>query len=274
MQYIYRTLYIVITLLLLASCESNDNLLKEQESVNVLFTATLPQELQTRSYGNGEQVDILYVGIFDEEGLELLRKTSPIESSIIDFSISLAKNQTYDIVFWAQHEAGNMYDIDDMKSIKMRTTAIMTDFAMIEQLDAFYATENITTTRSSIHTVELVRPLAQVNVGTSGKQAANATFKIVGAPTTFNPFIKEVNGAEDLTFTYNDVTDERFEVKDVEYNYLAIGYLFAPMEEDKILECELELNELEESESIKHTFPEVYFRSNKRTNIVGTFTNE
>ena len=58
-----------------------------------------------------------------------------------------------------------MYDLTDMKSIKIPIANIVADFATIEKMDPFYATcKNVTTYQSSIHTVELVRPLSQINV--------------------------------------------------------------------------------------------------------------
>ena len=270
MKYIYRSLYIVITFLLLTSCKSNDVLLEEQEHVDMFFTASLPKELQTRSYGDGKQVDILYAGVFDSEGKQVMLKTSPIEGTTIDFSISLTKNQTYNIVFWAQHEAYEVYDINDLKSITMDITKLPTDFDNIENMDAFYATcKGVTTNQSSIHKVELVRPLAQINIGTSGQAAANAEFKIIGAPTSFNPFTEEVSGTENITFAYNTIPNDTFTLETIDYNYLAIAYIFAS-NQAKDFSCELKLKDVN-----KGSFENVSFQSNKRTNIiVSVFENE
>ena len=276
-QYIYRTLYIVIALMLLGACENTtDSMLEEQQEVKVSFSATL-HELQTRSYGKGSMVDMLYVGVFDSEGeqKELIRNRYTITSSTnIDFTISLAKNQRYDIVFWAQNKDCEVYDRKDMKAIKMDFDAIGNNFETVEKMDAFYATTTIDTKSTpSTHSIELIRPLAQVNVGTCGNSATKATFTITDAPTSFHPFTQEVSGPKDLTFTYNGVaTTEKLLVEDVEYNYLAIGYLFAPFE-GGALACKINLKESEGSETIKHTFTEVNFQSNKRTNIVGKLTN-
>lgn len=263
MKYIYRTLYIVITFLLLSSCQSNDVLLEEQVQVDMFFTASLPKELQTRSYGDGNQVDILYLGVFDADGKEIMRKTSPIEGTTIDFSISLTKNKTYNIVFWAQHEACDLYDINNMTSIKMDINKMPTGFDNIEKMDAFYATcKGVTAYQSTMHKVELVRPLAQVNIGTSGQAADNAEFKIIGAPTSFNPFTQEVSGAENMSFAYNTIPNKTFTVETTDYNYLAIAYLFASNKAENF-SCELKLMGVN-----KGVFDNVSFQSNKRTNII------
>lgn len=274
MQYIYRSLYIFITVLLLSSCESNNALLEEEEHADLFFMATLPQELKTRSYGDGKQANILHIGVFDSQKKEIMRKTFPIEGATIDISISLTKNRTYNIVFWAQNSDCNVYDTSDMKSIKMSTATFESDFDTVEKMDAFFATcKGVTTNESSIHTVELVRPLAQVNIGTSGQSSANAIFKIIGAPTSFNPFTEEVGGTENTTFIYNTIPNKTFTVEGVNYNYLAIGYLFASIN-TQTFNCELELKETEGAETVKYIIPEVHFQSNKRTNIIGSLTGD
>lgn len=273
MQIIYRTLYIVVALLLLVSCESNDNLIEEQESIEVQFTTTLPQELQTRSYGNADYVDILYVQVYDTEGNELMKKSFPTFKSGFDFSIEMAKNQTYKIIFWAQHAACNVYDILDMKSIKMNSDILVAkDFTTVEQMDAFYATATIdTSTKPTIHSVDLVRPLAQVNVGTTIKEVSNAKakFTISNASTIFHPFDGDVSkdDKKEMIFEFLVTNDKELEVEDIKYNYLVMGYFFASPK-GELLDCELTLEG-----ASKNTFSDVSFQANKRTNIVGTFTN-
>lgn len=274
MQYIYRTFYIVMAVMLLASCQSNDDMLEKQEQVDVSFAAKLPAELQTRSYGDGMQVDILHVGVFDLEGKEIMQTTSPVVGSSIDFSISLTKNKSYNIVFWAQNSACDIYNTTDLKSIKMKTTAIVADFDTVEKMDVFYATcKEISITGPSIYTVELIRPLAQINIGTSGQSAVNAEFKIIDAPTSFNPFTQIASGAETTTFTFNTIPNKTFTVEGVDYKYLAIGYLFAS-NHTKTFKCELKLKETVGAEPLKYIIPSVRFEANKRTNIIGSLTGD
>lgn len=274
MQYIYRTLYIVITVLLLTTCQSNDDMLEKQEQVDVSFAAKLPAELQTRSYGNGKQVNILYVAVFDLEGKEIMRKVSPVEGASIDFSISLTKNQSYNIVFWAQNSACDIYNTTDLKSIKMNTTAIVADFDTVEKMDVFYATcKELSITGPSIYTIELIRPLAQINIGTSKQPAINSEFKIIDAPTSFNPFTQEASGAENTTFTFNSIPNKTFTVEGVDYKYLAIGYIFAS-NHTKTFECELKLKESAETKPLKYIIPAVRLEANKRTNIIGSLTGD
>lgn len=68
---------------------------------------------------------------------------------------------------------------------------------------------------------ELVRPLAQINVGTTGTPM-QATFKANGVPNIFHPFTNTVSGASDYTWNFSETTAETFSVDGTEYNYLAM----------------------------------------------------
>lgn len=87
--------------------------------------------------------------------------------------------------------------------------------------------EDITITGDCSYPVELVRPLAQINVGTTGTPM-QATFTASGAPKTFHPFTNTVSGAAEFSWNINETTTETFSADGTEYNYLAMGYVFAP----------------------------------------------
>ena len=253
--------------------------------VEVNFTAMLPTDTRTRSFGKAEQVNTLVVGIFkkgfsDEHTnsggswsyYEIDRKFFPISGTSIDVSLSLAQNQTYNFVFWAYDSSQNIYDIDDLTAIKMNTLPNPITFSEAEASDAFFATEeDITITGSNSYPIELVRPLAQINVGTTGK-VMQASFTAKSAPDTFHPFTNTVSGTVDFTWNFSDTTTETFSADGTAYNYLAMGYLFAPTTAMQIV-AELTLTD-DEQTSTTVEFPKVEIESNKRSNIAGRFTAE
>ena len=261
--------------------------LQETDDVEVSFTATLPTDTRTRSFGKAEQVNTLVVGIFkkgvsDEHTnsggswsyYETDRKFFPISGTSIDVSLSLAQNQTYSFVFWAYDSSQNIYDIDDLTAVKMNTLPNPITFSEAEASDAFFATEkDITVTGSSSYPIELVRPLAQINVGTTGVPM-QASFTAKSAPDTFHPFTNTASGVTDYTWNFSDTTTETFSVKDNDgnetvYNYLAMGYLFAPTTATKV-SAELILTDGNASKTIQ--FPQVEIEANQRSNIAGNFT--
>lgn len=250
--------------------------------VQVNFTATLPTDTRTRAFGKAEQVNTLVVGIF-KKGVadvhtnnggswsyhEIDRKEFPINGTSVDVQLTLAQEQTYSFVFWAYDGNQNIYDIDDLTAIEMNTLPNTITFAQAEAADAFFATmEDITITGDCSYPVELVRPLAQINVGTTGTPM-QAVFKANDVPDTFYPFTNTVSGAAEFTWNFSETTTETFSADGTEYNYLAMGYVFAPTTATKI-SAELTLKDGNANKTVE--FPQVEIEANQRSNIAGNFT--
>lgn len=251
--------------------------------VQVNFTATLPTDTRTRAFGKAEQVNTLVVGIF-KKGIadvhtnsggswsyhEIDRKEFPINGTSVDVQLTLAQEQTYGFVFWAYDGNQSIYNIDDLTAIEMNTLPTNTiTFSQVEAADAFFATmEDITITGDCSYPVELVRPLAQINVGTTGTPM-QATFKAKAVPDTFYPFTNTVSGESDYTWNFSETTAETFSADGTEYNYLAMGYVFAPTTATKI-SAELTLKDGNASKTVE--FTQVKIEANQRSNIAGNFT--
>lgn len=279
---IQKLMMLALMMVGLQSCSDD---LQEMGDVEVSFTATLPTDTRTRPFGKAEQVNTLLVGIFkkgvsDEHTnsggswsyYEIDRKFFPISGTSIDVSLSLAQNQIYSFVFWAYDSNRNIYDIDDLTAIKMNTLPNPITFSEAEASDAFFATEeDIIITGSSSYSIGLVRPLAQINVGTTGK-VMQASFTAKSAPDTFHPFTNTVSGTVDFTWNFSNTTTETFSADGTAYNYLAMGYLFAPTTAMQIV-AELTLTD-DEQTSKTVEFPQVEIEANQRSNIAGGFTVE
>ena len=272
---------LALTMIGIQSCSDE---LHDVGDVQVSFTATLPTDTRTRAFGKAEQVNTLVVGIF-KKGVadvhtnsggswnyyEIDRQSFPINGTSIDVQLTLAQEQTYSFVFWAYYYDGNqsIYDITKLPAIEMNGLPDPITFAQAEAADAFFATmEDITITGDCSYPVELVRPLAQINVGTTGTPM-QATFTASGAPKTFQPFTNTVSGAAEFTWNINETTTETFSADGTEYNYLAMGYVFAPTTATNI-SAELTLTDGNNSKTVE--FPQVEIEANQRSNIAGNFT--
>ena len=266
----------------MAGIQSCSDDLHDVGDVQVSFTATLPTDIRTRSFGKAEQVNTLVVGIF-KKGVadvhtnsggswnyyEIDRQSFPINGTSVDVQLTLAQEQTYSFVFWAYDGNQNIYNIDDLTAIEMNTLPNTITFAQAEAADAFFATkEDITITGERSYPVELIRPLAQINVGTTGTPM-QATFTANGAPNIFHPFTKSVSGAAEFTWNFSETTTETFSADGTEYNYLAMGYVFAPTTATNI-SAELTLTNGDTSKTVE--FPQVEIEANQRSNIAGNFT--
>ena len=272
---------LALTMIGIQSCSDE---LHDVGDVQVSFTATLPTDTRTRSFGKAEQVNTLVVGIF-KKGVadvhtnsggswnyyEIDRQSFPINGTSANVQLTLAQEQTYSFVFWAYYYDGNqsIYDIDDLTAIEMNTLPNPTTFAQAEAADAFFATmKDITITRDCSCPVELFRPLAQINVGTT-ETPMQATFTASGAPKTFHPFTNTVSGAAEFTWNFSETTTETFSADGTEYKYLAMGYVFAPTTATNI-SAGLTLTDGGTSKTVE--FPQVEIEANQRSNIAGNFT--
>ena len=227
MLFIFIPICIVIISLILIMSKANYTLVEPEERVDVLFTASLPQELQAASCNGGALHDILTVGVYDSGGNVLMRKNTQIDGSKIDFKINLAKRYTYNIVLWTHYGASNTNNITDMKYIKMLVADDVEDFNTLEQLNDFYTThEEVSVNQSSTHSVDLICPLSQNNQGPT-KKYAKATLKIFGIPSSLHLFTKEMSRAERPAFDHRIKPDTSLITNNLDCDSAATDYLFA-----------------------------------------------
>ncbi|MBQ2858186.1 MAG: hypothetical protein IJE78_13910 [Bacteroidaceae bacterium] len=254
-----------------ASIHSCANEQEEPEYATVNFIATLSEDVHSRTLGSGNGIDSLWVGIFNKDTVEMARQRFAVSGSSIDIALTLPKNQTFHFVFWAYNSQSSAYNISSLKQIKMKQ-CLFTTWNEVEATDVFCANRTDITLQEGSTTVpgvELKRPLAQINVGTTGTPMP-ASFKVISAPDTFYPFSNSVSGTTGYSWNFSETTTETFTADGTKYNYLAMGYLFAPVATMKITaELELTGNDMN-SQTIQ--FPQVEMTANRRSNIVGTFT--
>ena len=293
---ILLVLLLILTGLGTISC--SEDMEEVNDDVQVTFTASIKEDVLTRTHAFGKElnVDRLVVGVFDV-GLtrQVYRDTFLVNGSSVDIPLSLPKNQAYRFVFWAYNSTCDLYDTKDLRAIKMIMKKeedgepVTTTFKEVEKADAFFAIfpkddeetgENhgymVASENAEIPTIELHRPLAQINVGTSGT-AVPASFTVENAATRFHPFDGTLSEEEDFTWTFAETTTESFSVKVTEtqynaYSYLALGYLFAPLGEKTEAAkktCQLELTETDKEIP---PFQDAELHANHRSNIVGSFT--
>lgn len=178
------------------------------------------------------------------------------------------------------------YTIDETEGLKNITADYSTHKgANDENRDAFFAVEKDLVISGPVSkTVTLTRPLAQVNIGTLDELKAGATtapaIDLSGAtskvvvkdvPTVFAPLATTpetmFSGASDVTFEAAAVPTEKLSVKGVEYDYLAMNYVFAPAE-GTICNLTAEFC-LTGMEPISLSSPATPLKRNYRTNILG-----
>ena len=137
----------------------------------VSFSIEVPGAPVTKGIGDGTTVKTLYYQAFDADGnaIEGLGvQTTPIENKTATVNFELIKEQTYNFVFWAQTDAEGYYTINATEGLKNITANYKGKSSNDENFDAFYAVKNITVSGPISETVELKRPFAQINIGSTG----------------------------------------------------------------------------------------------------------
>ena len=235
----------LLSAVVLVACGGDDDEQKggKENLTDVVFQVKFPSynfvnqsAVETGTNGNGLKVDILKIGFYATDGSFNLEKEFMIGSESMDVLVSLALGKTYNVIFWAQNSECEFYDVSNLNMITMKNPAIAS-MEGIEKLDAFYgACKGVEVDEGGlIFDVEMKRPLAQINVGTT-KSWKEIKFKLTDVPVAFSPLDGRVVAKSDLTFQNivmpNKVAE--FTADGQTYKYLGLAYVFAPMQKTDI----------------------------------------
>lgn len=287
-----RILYIVAAAMpLLWGCQTEMDVTEGTEAV-ASFRVSLPQAAQTKSVGDGENVDILYYEIWsDNEGSigSKLNSGSVARTAVkeFDLNVTLLSDQTYHFLFWAQVEACKAYDVTSLRSV---TTSYANVAGNDESRAAFFAAVPVTMNGDQEVGVTLYRPFAQLNIGTLTYKSdmtpndveVKSTVVTVKTPADCFDVATgkgSTTAAADAVFAAEGVVTDpaTFRVKDpvtsveTDYHYLSMNYFFVDgdyyaLEGDTV---EVELDIITDFGTVKRSVPNVPVRGNWKTNIAG-----
>lgn len=247
--------------------------------VEATFNVDVPEAIGTKAIADGTTAKELWYQVFDKDGnviagLGKTKHESLLSDRQTSVSMQLVKDQTYNIVFWAQSEGQTCYKFDDLSQITVDYTAAK---ANEESRDAFLAVKNITVNGPINETVEMKRPFAQLNIGTADAAIAakagvvikTSKVEMKGLPNVLNTINGTTDGAVDVTFADNAVpSTEVLSVNGKEYTYLAMNYILAPAEGKEISDVKATFT-AEGKDPVSLSAFSVPFQRNYRTNIIG-----
>ena len=289
-------LFALATMLFTASCQEEDLAgASAGNTSTVTFEVSTPM-IATRAVGDGNTAKKLYVAVYENQNGTL---QGPLDVSLIDegetvafnervatVNLALAKNKEYSVVFWAETENNEeaMFDIDWANSeltIKTNDEGEYVVNANQEKYDAFWAQKKVEISGAISEKVELKRPFAQLNIGTSDKAEAAAAGIVVektqvvvsGACNIFNLQTGAASGEADVTYTMAAIADIEGEtfpaVTNPVQSYLSLNYLL--MGEDKSpVDMVFSYMDAQDAAPYTLTFASVPMQRNYRTNIYGT----
>lgn len=253
----------------------------------VTFSAHLPEQLQTRSMGDGQTARKLTYAVY-AAGEQTPLLTSESEGApAIEFTdlkaqltLRLTTGKSYDVLFWAdaygQKDESNPYKVD------YQAQTVTVDYAAAESndesRDAFFGSvTGMKVTGAMSQDVTLVRPFAQVNVGTDDLEEAVAgglqsaalatSMSATNVPTTLNLLNGTTTGSTSVDFASHAVPTESLVVSGRTYTYLAMNYLL--MGADKTT-TNIAFEFTDGATTGNLTFSNVPVQRNYRTNIIGS----
>ena len=286
------TIFGMFAALMLANSCSDDNNVSQADSslAQVTFKVSADGAL-TRAISDGTTVDELVYRVFDKNGnpidaLPLVKVPATDLRSGHTVALTLAKGQTYKVAFWAQKAGNTAYTVNDNMRVAVDYSGANND----ESRDAFFNAVEITVNGDVAQTVELKRPFAQLNVGSTTADwdaavASGATFDeskvtVKQAATTLNVLDGKVSGAADVNFTYAAKPGESLQVDadgdgtKENYEYLSMSYILPNDATDGTQKTLASAEFTFKTESgteivVKNGLQNLPLQRNYRTNIVG-----
>ena len=282
----------VAGLLTVAGCTRNDSELVESGSEGmVTLKACLPQQLQTRSIGDGQTATKLTYAVYEAGSTTPLLTSGSEGAPAVEFvnlqaqlSLRLATGKSYDILFWAdaygQDGGQSPYTVDfDAQTVTVDYASALSND---ESRDAFFGSiKGLVVTNSVSQSVTLARPFAQVNVGADDLSDAGAAgletaslateMSVTNVPTTLNLSDGTTSGSTDVTFASNAVPTETLIVSGKTYTYLSMNYLLVGADKTT---ANFSFEFTDGAATGTRTFSNVPVQRNYRTNIIGSILTQ
>jgi hypothetical protein len=263
---------------------------------NVVFTIEAPGvSTKANVIGDGENVDIVYYEIYKAEeghknsvkgGKPLIKGDTKIVGKHAELTLNLLQDQNYVALFWANvHGYGEQYyDVTDLRKVQVKYVTAEKKNAPANDEDraAYCQRHDFATTKSGVNKqrVELVRPFAQINLGTT-KESLNLDYlitleqsrmEIAGAATMFN--VAEMKATGDYThviYDFNAVPAQYLTVGEKEYAYAGMNYILVPTNQSTV---KLTYDIMTDVGTVNRTVIDVPVQMNYRTNLLGNLLTQ
>ena len=269
----FSYLMMAASVLFAASCETDEELVSVEQAATstVSFNLSTPQ-MASRAYSDGMTATVLQYAVYDEAG-NILGGFTTTDATIkgsTTVDLQLVTGNTYKVVFWAA--APNApYTVD----LAAKTMSVSYDNALCndEARDAFYAYKEFTVEGAQSERIELKRPFAQINIGTSdyaeatkaGYTPTKSSVEVTGVANTLNLFTGEATGEVNASFAFAEIKkDETFPVDGNEY--LAMNYVLVGAEKQLV---DVAFSYTDDSKTKDRVVSSVPVQRNYRTNIYG-----
>lgn len=272
---LYYIIYIGILMMFLAGCQDEGLFTSsDDEPVNVSYRVKVEDGLQSRAIGDATQVNNLSVLVFDKDSKLVLSQSDLAWSEVQSNGLSLPLFKgTYQVLFWLQN-AAMPYIIDDNGQVSVSYNEWTGNISDVEKWDAFYLVDTLTINNSVQNkSITLTRPVGQLNWATQDEFDASehkVEVRLSNVATVLQPLTGTASGPTELSFTFNDFTNETLTTGEENYTYLTYNYLFPTT-----LTATFDLQK-KDGTSVKNTgqLDGIVIEKNKRTNVLGSIVQE
>ena len=276
------------TLLFAGSCQ-RENL--EPVGGPVTFTVTAPGDLDTRAYADGENVNEVHWAVYktyeapnalDGTDGPLAQGVVPMANKKASVELDLLQDQDYTILFWAQVKDAGHYNIGDLRQVSVVYNPL---YGNDESRAAFFVRHDFNTETQQNYDVTLVRPFAQINLGTTEASLSpvqegqtqgytidvqKSEMTVKGLAATFD-LVEGQGKDESVPFTFTATptpakNGQALAVNGSNYHYVAMNYLLVPVQEKTV---EVSYKITTDKGVIENTIGSVPVKENYRTNIIG-----
>jgi hypothetical protein len=280
---------LAVCLLMLGGCQKELSGVGGGSAVKTAFTVLIPVESATKVVSHvsqAEKTDVVYYEVWDEDFTERLfpyegseENSATVIGGTTEIMIDLVKDQTFNLIFWAQNKNCGAYSWENLKNVDVDYTKFTAD--QKDVYDAFYAVLEDVYADGNSRTIYLYRPFAQVNFcatqmsTTMGQIVPSGnTVTVSNVASTFNTVSgMALNPVGPVTFTSGAgmVEDEVLEVDGDDLTWLAMNYLLVPSatSDNPSIITTVTASFATNFGTVEHTVYNVPIQKNYRTNIVG-----
>ena len=253
----------------------------------VTYTVKVADALATKAIGDETTtVDKVYYQVYREAEVGNLTKVfvyegeADVNAGTASFDLEFVKNQKFVVLFWAQDEDLQMFNIEDLRKVQLTTPGASNNV----NAQVFAGSDTVTDCVSGKGgNVELTRPISQLNIFTTKESLkygdktidlVSSTVTVKGIYTTYNVAAGDVVTTADpatANFTYSETTVPDTQDADP-YVYVAMNYVgFAPAQSTTV---DVEFTITTSEGDVPHSVSSVPVKPNYRTNIVGNLLTE
>ncbi len=261
-------------LFLAGSCQ-RENLEPVQQGNTVTYTVTVPDALATKADGDGF---VAYYEVYRQGDVEdgtkspIYEGSKPFENGSANIELEFVKNQNFVVLFWAQKEGVTAYNTGNLRNVTLNSdlTANQANYEVFAGMD-----EVSNCVSSNNGNVELVRPIAQLNIATDAEglklgdtdvTLISSFVTVKGLSTTYNVYNKAVSETlSDVEFSVAAVPDG--ELGTTDYTYVAMNYIGFIDANGTTVNVDFTVKTSEGD--IAHSVSSVPVKPNYKTNIIG-----